>query len=187
MRVTDSCLRNHTRQVEERSQIEDDLQARCCNAMHPCCRGRVWMQRTHGFSSAGAHFQPPGLASSWTGSDVMFDEYLSSARRKERRTARLQLHATVRRVATGGVRLCVAARVGARRHSAAPQAAVPVASGVPREYSCRNATEQGRGRRTAGWQCRAGVGRDGGRHIESFANAFGWGARTRRSGCRGQC
>jgi hypothetical protein len=34
------------------------------------------LQRTHGFVSAGAHFHPPGLASSPTGSAVVFDEYL---------------------------------------------------------------------------------------------------------------
>ena len=30
VRVTDPCLRHHARQVEERLQIEDDLQARHC-------------------------------------------------------------------------------------------------------------------------------------------------------------
>jgi hypothetical protein len=82
VRVTDSRLRNHTRQVEERLQIEDDLQARHCTCpigSAPCCSGRIWLQRTHGFASVGAHFQPPGLASSWTGSDVVFDENLSTA------------------------------------------------------------------------------------------------------------
>ena len=93
--MTDPCLRNHARQVDERLQIEDDLQARHCT----CTIGSVLQrgarmlqrasQRTHGLASVGAHFQPPGLASSWTGSDDVFDENLS--------TARVQHHTTVRR------------------------------------------------------------------------------------------
>ena len=34
------------------------------------------LQRTDGVASVGAHFHPPGLASSPTGSAVVFDEYL---------------------------------------------------------------------------------------------------------------
>jgi hypothetical protein len=34
------------------------------------------MQRTDGVASLRAHFHPPGLASSPTGSAVVFDEYL---------------------------------------------------------------------------------------------------------------
>ena len=125
--MTDPCLRNHARQVEERLQIEDDLQARHCT----CTIGSVLqhgapmlqraLQRTHGLASVGAHFQPPGLASSWTGSDVVFDEYLSTAPSQRRCTARLQMppdRAALQRAD------CCCALQRASVHSAASQAAV---------------------------------------------------------------
>jgi hypothetical protein len=71
-----SCLRDHTRQAEERLQIEDDLHAQDVCPRFRELLSRVWLQRTHGVASAGAHFHPPGLASSPTGSSVVCDEYL---------------------------------------------------------------------------------------------------------------